>query len=738
MSKSFRTCITLLLGVSVLALAQRSQFLLPKKTDSSATAASLTRANGRIALDVVVTNKSGRPVIGLERQDFTLLDNSEPAKIHSFQAFNSTTAKPVPPVEVILVINLSTMSGQQADAAKYEVEKFLRANDGHLAQPVLIFLISDAGISSTHEPSTDGNALADEIARGKELSGSRHDPMFYAGQTDPRSGVMVTSFGRTKITLLDAANLNSMQYLGSIALEQRRKPGRKLLFWLGTGWRGLCNSCFDWITEFSTRLREARITLFNVWPNLDHPVDGVAGTRSLWGSPLGYADYQPVKSEHEARGQSLVIPVLAAQSGGGTLNGVDGVAAQIEKYAAQASAFYNLEFEPAITNQVDEYHDLKVEVGNTDLIIHTSAEYYDEPSYRDRPSEASHVTVEELEQMLGSARSDKELAKTLYGVELTERMSSRRLLSWETRLPGKRSRVALVGLADQSAFLAPPAADVPAPVVPDTATQRLMVSRAVEYLSKIVPKLPNFFAARTTIRYEEPSQKEATWKTVASDRSLHETGHNKTTVSFRDGKEADGNGFFLLMPDVQERDLHTQGTFGPILSMVFANAAAAHSEFTWSNWQQAADGPQAVFRYTVPQEASDFDVEFCCLADTNGTIALKRKPAYHGEVTIDPASGTILRLTVQADLNPALATGISDIMVEYGPVMIGGNSYICPVRSVSLTRQRTAHLVNEWGESFGVYGRFETILNDVTCGDYHLFRSQSRIITDDGHAPKDK
>ena len=192
------------------------------------------------------------------------------------------------------------------------------------------------------------------------------------------------------------------------------------------------------------------------------------------------------------------------------------------------------------------------------------------------------------------------------------------------------------------------------------------------------------------------------------------------------------------MPNARERYLYTQGTFGPILSMVFTNAAAEHSAITWSNWQQTSEGPRAVFRYTVPQEASDFDVEFCCTAETNGAISLKQKPAYHGEVAIDPASGAILRLTIQADLNPALATGITDIMVEYGPVMIGDKSYICPVRSVSLTRQRRVHLISEWGENFGVYGRFETILNDVTFGDYHLFRAQSRIITDDSHVPKDK
>ena len=398
---------------------------------------------------------------------------------------------------------------------------------------------------------------------------------------------------------------------------------------------------------------------------------------------------------------------------------------------------YTLDFDPAITNQVDEDRDLKVEVGNPDLIIHTNTGYYDEPSYRDRPSEGRHIIVQQLEQMLGSAHSDKDLAKELYGVELSERMSSIRLSSWETRLPGKRSRAALLGLADKSAFLALPAADVPSTPAPDPATQRLMLSRAAEYLSKIVPKLPNFFAIRTTVQHEEPSQEEATWKTVGSDRSLRETGTNKTTVLFRDGKEVDTNGTKRKNPNARERYLYTQGTFGPILSIVFANAGG-YDEFTWSNWWQTAAGPLAVFRYTVPQQKSDFDVQFCCLADPDGTISVKQKPAYHGEVAIDPATGAILRLTVQADLNPELATGISDIMVEYGSVMIGGNSYICPVRSVSLTRQRTVNLVHEWGESFGVYGRFETILNDVAFADYHLFRAQSRMITDDGHALKHK
>jgi hypothetical protein len=66
----------------------------------------------------------------------------------------------------------------------------------------------------------------------------------------------------------------SLLALGSIAIEERRRPGRKLMFWLGSGWQ-LKNSkgigLFAFATELSARLREARIELWSAtqWPILD-------------------------------------------------------------------------------------------------------------------------------------------------------------------------------------------------------------------------------------------------------------------------------------------------------------------------------------------------------------------------------------------------------------------------------------------------------------------------------------
>jgi hypothetical protein len=115
-----------------------------------------------------------------------------------------------------------------------------------------------------------------------------------------------------------------------------------------------------------------------------------------------------------------------------------------------------------------------------------------------------------------------------------------------------------------------------------------------------------------------------------------------------------------------------------------------------------------------------------------------RLTGYHGEMAIDPDSGAILRLLVQADFEPNQPLFRSNILVEYAPVLIGGNPYICPTRSVSLSRGRSLIQIHEWGQAFRVYGPFQTMLNDVAFGDYHMFRSEARILPEYEPAPEEQ
>lgn len=669
-----------------------------------------TVSEGRIHLDVVVTDQADKPVSGLTSKDFTLLDNNQPAKIVSFKAVEPATSNSGQPVEVILLLDALNSTSRQAAEAQKALVQFLRQGGGRLAQPVSIYRLSDAGLSVTPELSTDGNALAAAISQKKGMR-------------------MLSERVETFNPIADMAFQNqlyrvstSLNALGSIAIDERRKPGRKILIWIGSGWPvgKLDFSLFGEIVDFSTQLREARITLDQVssWPPIDrnfHYTSYLAGVKSGTQSVAG----------------DLALEVLAAQTGGRVSNSGADLSTQIAECIAAAGIYYALSFDPPRTSTIDEYHDLKVALGKPGLAARTNTGYYNQPAYYDQPFVAAeHLTVEQLEQLIGAshANPDAELARRLSGVELTERMTTPRLTVWKDRLPGPRSWSALVALADASAFLSPPAADIPATPPPDLATQREIIAQSIHYLSETITRLPNLFATRTTVSYgEQPQKGDERIKVAMGDRSLHLESVSAGTVLYRNGAEAvDAEAVKGKKPKKSSGSLTTRGTFGPILSMVILDGVGVPGAIHWDRWEQGATGPEAVFRYAIPADKSHFEVSHCCFAD--GTKDFQEDSGYHGEIAIDPSTGAILRLTLESELRPDAMLARSATLVEYGSQDIAGKTYICPMRSVSISRGRRTIMIRKWGEDVGVPGPYETVLNDVSFGDYHIFRSDSRIL----------
>jgi len=178
-------------------------------------------------------------------------------------------------------------------------------------------------------------------------------------------------------------------------------------------------------------------------------------------------------------------------------------------------------------------------------------------------------------------------------------------------------------------------------------------------------------------------------------------------------------------------NLTTYGTFGPILGAAI-DAVVASTDFSWSRWERDPGGLRAVFRYVIPEEKSHFRVGYCCLPGGDGTASFQTIQGYHGEITIDPATGAVLRLTMDADLNTELPIVRSQVMVSYGPIDIAGKTYICPVQSIAIWRSRTVSVLalTDWGESFRSYGPFATMLSDMEFDDYHIFRAESHVLTD--------
>jgi VWFA-related protein len=691
---------------------------------------------GLIHLDVAATDREGKPFSGLVTRDFTLMDNGEPQKIVSFAASYQATDENERLTEVVLVLDEVNLSSVQFEFVKDESIKYLRQNGGHLAQPVSVYWFTTFGLYASAQPTTDGNALAEDVSH------SRSRRVLW--QLPPHRGVHVTPESE-RYRQWDRA----LQTIYSIAIERRNKPGRKVLVWMGFGWppRGplerrdnapfmgswLISSStpFTSLVELSTRIREARMVISQVTAWADPVVSNFDYTHYLSGvrspSDLEKAEDAP---------PHFALPVLAIQSGGLVLDASHGTMRGIEHCVEDASAFYTVSFDPPHATKPDEYHDLEPQVAPVGLSARTNTGYYNQPVFYDQPRvPAKRTTVHELQQMLDAANKehDGELAKQLTGLELSERLSSTRLSLWKDRLHGKNSQAALVGLADESAFLDPPAAEILSDPAPDLETQHQILSRTEKYLQEALPKLPDFFAIRTTTQYEQPSPKEGdTWKTALADQSLREAGTEKATLRYRNGREEQDAEKKKGGPATRKKDLNFIGVFGPILGAVLVDATQGNNKLIWSHWIQGEQGREAVFRYIV-SENPHYNVVHCCLVDGQ---TFRTSTKYFGELAIDPGTGAILRLTIEAqpvwirepNLNPVLPVNGVAVMIEYGPVEIGGRKYFCPQRSVVTMRARIVRTVALWDQTFDIYAPYETLLNDIMYTDYHKFGAEARML----------
>jgi len=359
---------------------------------------------------------------------------------------------------------------------------------------------------------------------------------------------------------------------------------------------------------------------------------------------------------------------------------------------------------------------------------------------------AKRVSVAQLEQALSaeiaSHKADLEIARHLGEYELTERLTDETLDRFAATLKLEpRTALALQMLADQSAFQDPPADELPATAFPDTATQERMLDAARGYVVKSWSRLPDFFATRATNRFDDtPSaQVEGGWPVRSG---LHRVGQTSREIAYREGHEVTDQPAVAATaqsPETQqELGLNTWGEFGPAMTVVLTDTAKG--TLTFHHWERTRAGLAAVYRYSVPRAASHYAVSYCCLRDDPiipqrqsggrrdqtarvpilpGTARkpFTETPGYHGSISIDPASGAILRITLEAELNNGDPLLRAATVVEYGRVTIGDRPYICPARSLAFS------LEEKGGEPF-------LLLNETTFTHYRRLGTSMRILTD--------
>jgi VWFA-related protein len=349
-----------------LSLAYAQADGLPAVDSPSVTVSSVPRdrPEGLIKLDVLVTGADGKPVAGLNRSDFTLIEQGRSLRILSFDAFDGKGSSSEPPAKIILLIDSIALQESVERDERNAVIWYLRRNGGHLVRPTSVFLLSESGLWTAAHNSDDGNVLAREIEHGAfAFTLVRHNVGW-------RSNTGVSAERQ------DQPAVSALKALGQIAAAERTRPGRKLLLWVGPGWNiGSGENAavaqgtppvFDTVWWFSDLLREAHLVLYSFSAGEIDP-------------SLLYMDYLPgVTSPHKVSFMNLNRKVLAVQSGGRVITGLD-LEKQIESCVQEAGPFYRISFDPFPADHAHEYHDLKVMIDRLGLIARTNTGYYNQP-----------------------------------------------------------------------------------------------------------------------------------------------------------------------------------------------------------------------------------------------------------------------------------------------------------------------------------------------------------------------
>jgi VWFA-related protein len=318
-------------------------------------------ANGpdarRIHLDVVVTNKAGKPVPGLQQQDFTLLDSKTARPLTSFRAVTGNE-----PVSVVLLVDAVNSTYQQVTYARQQIDRFLLANDGKLAHRTKLAFFTDTGTQIQQGYTTDGHALSEALNQ------------YTVGL---RSITRATGFYGAS----DRYQL-SLTTLQQLAQAEGRGPGRKIFLWISPGWPILSGphiyldgkqeqQLFGSIVGLSTMLRQSHITLYGVDP---------LGAAQSVGSTYYYQVFlKGVSKPGQVSAGNLSLQVLAIQSGGLAQSSSNDVAALLQQCMDDMDAYYEISFDPPPAEHVDEYHPLEIRVAQPGLTARTRTGYYAQP-----------------------------------------------------------------------------------------------------------------------------------------------------------------------------------------------------------------------------------------------------------------------------------------------------------------------------------------------------------------------
>ncbi len=309
------------------------------------------------------------------------------------------------------------------------------------------------------------------------------------------------------------------------------------------------------------------------------------------------------------------------------------------------------------------------------------------------------LTVDKLVSFVRSSvqlkHPDRQVAEYLKSVKLSNRLDERTIVELQAAGAGPRTVEALRALQNASAGLpaaSEKAAAKPAPVEippPPPGEWKKVIREATEHALNYSKQLPDFICTQVTRRYYDPSGLEF-WQ---SEDVL--TARLSYFEQKEDYKLMLVNGQYTDMPYRMVGGAISSGEFGTMMREIFEKETG--TAFHWERWATLRGRRMHVFSYTVSQPTSRWTVTY----ENRDTIT----PGYHGLIYVDSQSGSVARITMEADgIPPSFPIQQAASVLDYDTASIGDREYLLPLRAVMRMREGRALFKNE--VEFRLYRKF--------------------------------
>jgi len=342
---------------------------------------------------------------------------------------------------------------------------------------------------------------------------------------------------------------------------------------------------------------------------------------------------------------------------------------------------------------------------------------------------AKKISVSDLGNLLTSMqaekKSDADVANALKQVELSERLTTATMNRLLGETPGPLTNEQIYVLDARSAFLAPPADEIPTTAAPDAAAQKALLDKAASYVTKTYVELPEITAVKTTLRFQDNLQATAASSGLhggSQDASIgsavQEAYHYIRYINSTDSVYSSDHGVETLPADKTRWGSNGMIALeepAPDLGEVF-EAAQKGGSLQWLRWEKVNGKAAAVFSFEIPKKESRFNVNVCCFPKVNqagvanfssaAQASLGGPPGgasgtfqtstdwhnwktndvpYRGEIFVDPDTGIVVRLDTEAEFKPGDVVHEEDTRIDYGPIKVGDALAVLPMRSIILT-----------------------------------------------------